>query len=254
LLPDERRQAILSILVVNGAATVRELAEHFAVSMLTIRRDLERLENEGLITKTHGGAIVLGTNAHAEVKLTEREKQFREEKKRIGLKAADLVTAGQTVILDEGSTCLEIAKYLRQKNGITIITNGILPAAELVGNPGITLIVVGGMCNHESAMCYGPDSEHSYAALHADLYFMGIDAFSAEHGIMDGNLLQVNMKQMKAAAATKVVGVANGAKFGRRAFAKVGPLTMLHALVTENPVSPQLRRCLQENGVECIEA
>ncbi|NMB11056.1 MAG: DeoR/GlpR transcriptional regulator [Firmicutes bacterium] len=254
MLPEERRQYILAILATNGAATVRDLAERFDVSLVTIRRDLERLEGDGLIIKAHGGAVSLGLNTHAELRLTEREQQYRNEKDRIGVKAASLVQPGDTVILDEGSTCLAIARYLRAKDNITIITNGIRVAAELLGGPGITLLVIGGLCNHESAMLYGADAERAYSRLRADTYFMGIDAFSAEHGIMDGNFLQVNLKQTKASASSQVIGVAHQAKFDRRAVARVGPLTMLHALITDGPVDQDLRQCLDTHNIRCIEA
>jgi DeoR family transcriptional regulator of aga operon len=254
VLPEERRQNILAILAKNGAATVRDLAERFDVSLVTIRRDLERLEGDGLIMKTHGGAVSLGVNTHAELRLSEREQQYRKEKDRIGMKAANLVQPGDTVILDEGSTCLAIARYLRAKENITVITNGIRVAAELLGNPGITLIVIGGICNHESAMLYGTDAEKAYGRLRADVYFMGIDAFSAEHGIMDGNYLQVNLKQVKATVSSQVVGVAHQAKFGRRAVARVGSLTMLHALITDGPVNENLQQCLDAHGIRYVEA
>lgn len=254
MLPEERRQNILAILGEKGAVTVRDLAERFDVSSVTIRRDLERLEGDGLIIKTHGGAVSLGINTHAELRLSEREQQYRNEKDRIGRKAASLVNPGDTVILDEGSTCLAIARYLRVKEDITVITNGIRVAAELLGNPGITLIVIGGICNHESAMLYGVDAEKAYSRVRADIYFMGIDAFSSEHGIMDGNFLQISLKQVKSGVSSKVIGVAHQAKFGRRALARIGSLSMLNILITEGPVDEALRDCLDTHGIRCMEA
>lgn len=230
------------------------LAERFAVSRITIRRDLARLEEQGLIVKTHGGAVAIGAKTHAEVRLSERERLFQKEKQRIGECAAALVQKGQTVILDEGSTCLAVARQLRGHSDITVITNGVRVAAELVGAAGVTLVVIGGVCNHESAMLYGPETERAYQALHADLYFMGIDAFSSEHGIMDGNYLQVSLKQAKAAVSRRVIGVAHQAKFGRLAFAHVGPLHMLQGLVTDGPVAKELELCLLEHDIECIKA
>ncbi|NMB10980.1 MAG: DeoR/GlpR transcriptional regulator [Firmicutes bacterium] len=254
MLPEERRQYILAILGKNGAATVRDLAERFGVSLVTIRRDLDRLEGDGLIIKTHGGAVSLGVNTHAELRLSEREQQYREEKDRIGMKAANLVQPGDTVILDEGSTCLAIARYLRLKEDITVVTNGIRVAAELLGSPRITLIVIGGVCNHESAMLYGTDAEKAYSRLRADIYFMGIDAFSSEHGIMDGNFLQISLKQVKSSVSSQVIGAAHKAKYGRRAVARIGALSMLNTLITDGPIDEALRDCLNTHGIRCIEA
>ena len=253
MLPYERRQAILSVIAEKGSATVRDLAEQFDVSVVTVRRDLQLLEEDGFIAKTHGGAVHLGRDTYAGLRLTEREMQFQEEKQRIGKRAAELVRPGDTVILDEGSTCLAIARHLRSMNDLTVITNGLRVAMEFLGT-NVNLIVIGGACNHESAMLYGPDTEKAYAGFRADIYFMGIDAFSLQDGIMDANFLQVNLKTAKAKAAQRVVGVAHGAKFGRRAISHVGPLTMLDALVTEAPVSEELRRALEVSGIECIVA
>lgn len=253
MLPYERRQAILSVIAEKGSATVRDLAEQFDVSVVTVRRDLQQLEEDGFIAKTHGGAVHLGRDTYAGLRLTEREMQYQEEKQRIGKRAAELVNPGDTVILDEGSTCLAIARHLRFMNDLTVITNGLRVAMELLGS-GVNLILIGGMCNHESAMLYGPDTEKAYGGFRADIYFMGIDAFSAQDGIMDTNFLQVNLKGVKARAAQRVVGVAHGAKFGRRAISQVGPITMLDALVTEAPVDEELRRCLELSGIECIVA
>lgn len=254
MLSYERRQAILQLLGANGSVSVRDLSDRFGVSAMTIRRDLDQLEKDGLITKTHGGAVVLEPNAQAGLRLTDREQVAAEAKQRIGERAAALVEPGDTVILDEGSTCLAVARCLKSMSGITVITNGVRVAAELLGAPGINLIVVGGLCNHESAMLYGPDTDRAYASLHADIYFMGMDAFSPEYGILDANYLQVSLKRAKAHAARRVVGVAHQAKFGRRAVAKVGPFTMLHALVTEGPVAEDLRQCLAAHNIDCIEA
>ena len=103
-------------------------------------------------------------------------------------------------------------------------------------------------------MLYGPDTEKAYSKLRADIYFMGIDAFSPEHGIMDGNFLQVSLKQIKADISNRVIGAANQAKFGRRAVARVGPLDMLDALITDGPVEQSLQECLREHNISCIEA
>lgn len=254
MLPAQRQKEILSLLAKEGAASVRLLAERFDVSQVTIRRDLQTLEKQGLIHKTHGGAVALEANTYTERQLQERETEASEEKDRIGRRAAQMVKAGDTVILDEGSTCLAVARHLRRTTGITVITNGIRVAAELLGCPGITLVVIGGVCHHDSAMLYGPETERAYQEAHAERYFMGIDAFSEQSGIMDGNLLQVSLKQAKAQASRRVIGVAHRAKFGRLALARVGPLNLLDSLVTDAPVDSDLRGALERAGVECIEA
>jgi len=253
LLAYERAQAILRILRDNKVVSVRELADEFDVSVVTIRRDLDRLEKQGLISKTHGGAVFLDRNINMGLQLSEREKMYREEKRRIAAAAAKLVKPGSSVILDEGSTCLEVARSLRTTPDITVITNGLRVGAELLGT-GVNLILVGGVLDHRSAMLYGPETEKFFKNVRADIYFMGIDAFSETDGIMDNSFLQVSLKNLKARAVERVIGVANGAKYGQRAMALIGPLTMLDALVTEAPVNADLRDCLVCHNIECIDA
>lgn len=255
MLAFERAQAILKILRDNKVASVRDLADAFDVSVVTIRRDLERLEKEGLVAKKHGGAVLLENNLEVGLQLSEREKMYREEKRRIGEAAARLVKHGDSIILDEGSTCLEIARALRSANAtdITVITNGLRVGAELLGT-GVNLILVGGVCDHRSAMLYGPETEKIYKNVRADIYFMGIDAFSERDGIMDASFLQVSLKNLKVKAVERVIGVANGAKYGKRAMSLIGPLTMLDALVTEGPVREELQSCLAKHNIDCIEA
>jgi len=254
VLPFERRQDIISFLAKRGSATVRELAERYGVSPMTVRRDLEQLERDGLIVKTHGGAVILDPHTHADAPLSKRELEQAEAKQRIAERAVSLLKPGDTVILDEGSTCVAIARQMKSVNDITVITNGVRVAAELMNATGVTLIVVGGVCHRDSAMLYGPETERAYSSLHADYYFMGMDAFSLEYGILDGNYLQVGLKRAKAKAANKVIGVAHQAKFRRRAVAHIGPLTMLDALITEGPVADDLKRTLAELGIELLEA
>ncbi|NLL48732.1 MAG: DeoR/GlpR transcriptional regulator [Firmicutes bacterium] len=253
MLAFERTQAILRILRDNKMASVRELAEEFGVSVVTIRRDLERLENDGLVLKKHGGAVLLDHNMETGLQLSEREQLYRREKKLIGEAAARLVKPGTSVILDEGSTCLEVARALRNATDITVITNGLRVGAELLGT-GVNLILVGGVTDHQSAMLYGPETERVYKSLRADIYFMGLDAFSEVDGIMDASVLQVSLKNVKVNAVQRVIGVANGAKYGKRAMSLIGPLSLLDALVTEGPVDAELRECLARHRIECIEA
>ena len=122
MLPEERRQYILAILAKDGAATVRDLAERFDVSLVTIRRDLDRLQKDRLIIKTHGGAVSLEVNTHAELRLSERERQYQKEKDRIGMKAASLVQPGSTVILDEPLYLLSHRTISESQEDITVIT------------------------------------------------------------------------------------------------------------------------------------
>ena len=249
----ERRQAIIAMLSKNGSASVRDLADRLGVSTVTIRRDLNALEEDGLIVKTHGGAVILGHDTEPALKLSERERMYIEEKRRIGKTAAKLVQPGTTLIMDEGSTCLEIARQIKDIPNVTVITNGIRVAAELLGT-NVNLVVIGGVCDQQNTVLYGPDTESAYKRIRADIYFMGIDAFSEKDGIMDGSYLQVTLKNLKANAVQRVIGVANGAKFGKRAMSLIGPITMLYALVTEEPISDELRICLNKHAIECIQA
>ena len=242
----------MHLLVKNGSVTVKELAENLDVVPITVRRDLEVLEQKNMLTRIHGGAVA---NPEPMVlrPLDVKETINHEAKLKIGARAAAMIEHGETIILDEGSTCIEIARALRNHRDVTVVTNGVKVAYELCAYANITTILIGGVCGQHNYVAYGHETISSFAKIRAHKYFMGIDAIQAGFGISDGDPHQVQLKQAKAASAAQVVGVADNSKTGKIGVVRVGGLDMLHALIMNQPISEGFRTALERDGVELIE-
>lgn len=254
MLAEERRKRIIELLTKKGVITVSELSETLGVVPITIRRDLESLEkSEGILIRTHGGAVLNG-EPFLHKSLNTKETLNQAAKAKIGQKAASLVNDGETIILDEGSTCLEVAKALQaSKNSITVVTNGIKVALELTPFPNITTVLVGGVCGHQNYVAYGHDTVESFNKIRVHKYFMGIDALVPGYGISDGDPHQVQLKLAKAASAQEVIGVADHSKVGKIALAHVGPLSIMNLLIMDSPVPEGFKQALNDEQIGLIE-
>ncbi|MGE5558066.1 MAG: DeoR/GlpR family DNA-binding transcription regulator [Bacillota bacterium] len=256
MLPEERRKKIIEILAQKGAATVNELSERLQVVPITIRRDLDCLEKQqgGLLIRTHGGAILSG-EPFLHKSLSSKESINHEAKQKIGHKAAELVNDGETLILDEGSTCIEVAKALISGGKVvTVVTNGIKVAMELAPCSNITTVLMGGLCGHQNYAAYGHDTVESFRKIRVHKYFMGIDALIAGYGISDGDPHQVQLKLAKAASSREVIGVADASKVGKVAVFRVGPLSLISCLIMDHPAPESIRRALEEEKIKLLEA
>src|SRR2546430_5821687 len=143
MIAQERRQRIFEDIETSGIASVRDLAQRFEISTITVMRDLQELEQEGLIRRVHGGAISV-RGASYEPPFIARESQFSTEKQRIAAKAVDLINEGDSLILDVGTTTLEIARALKGKRNLTVLVTNLRAALELASQPAIQVIVIGG--------------------------------------------------------------------------------------------------------------
>src|ERR1700730_14490623 len=189
MLSEERQREILEILNREGRVLVVDLAKHFDTSQVTIRKDLEILHMKGRIHRTHGGALSVRESALEDPTLREKEKLHRKEKLRIAEAAARMVTEGQVVILDSGTTTTAIARALRNFQNLTVITNAANIAAELSGSV-LEVILTGGSLRKNSFSLVGPLAEETLHKLHADVLFLGVDGFDVQYGISTPNLLQ----------------------------------------------------------------
>src|ERR1035437_535690 len=173
MIAEERRTQILQIARSDGRVKVNELVRRFNASAVTIRNDLNALHQRGLVLRSHGGAVLPDTILR-ESPVKERLKAHADEKRRIGAMAAKLINDGETIILDSGTTTLEIARQIKKKQGLQIITNGVNIAAELLDAPNIQLFIVGGTVRGESASISGRFTEEMFAQFSADKMFLKI--------------------------------------------------------------------------------
>lgn len=210
------------------------LSKALGVSPATVRRDLTELEKQGLIRRTHGGALPLSGTSF-EPSLGQKAAEQVEEKRRIGMAAASLVRDGETIILDAGTTTVEIARALSARRDLTVVTNSLAIAAELADREGVHVIVTGGDLRKHTMALVGPAAESFLRTITADRVFLGINGISPERGLTTPNLLEAATKRAMVQAASEVVVVADHTKLGRVTFAHVADLEQVDRLVCDEP-------------------
>lgn len=250
MLGSERRLKIMALLEEEKVVAVSDLSALFGVSEATIRRDLRKLEREGLLRRIYGGAIFLGEGGRRAPK--PELDPFLEAKRRIGRAAAELVKDGDTISLQAGSTTLQVAKSLRMKNELTVLTNDLDIAQELSRSPGITVNLSGGILRRGSRVLVGPLAEQTMSQFHVDKAILGVSAISLTEGLTNIDLLDAQIKRAMIKVADEVIVVADHSKLGKVHFAKVAPITAIHKLVTDEGISPEDVKAFEAQGVEVI--
>jgi DeoR family transcriptional regulator of aga operon len=177
------------------------------------------------------------------------------EKVRIGKAAAELVRAGETIILDSGSTTAEIARHLKKLKlpSLTVITNALNIAAELADHVGISLMMIGGLLRPISCSFVGPQAEAMMNDFHADRLFLAVDGFDLENGPSTPDVLEAQLNNVMIRSAKEVNVVADFSKLGRRSVSKIGPFDRIRRLITDKRAAPEFTEGLREKGIEVIE-
>jgi DeoR family transcriptional regulator, aga operon transcriptional repressor len=235
VLNEERRRLILEILNRDGRVLVGALAKHFHTSQVTIRKDLDLLQAQGRIHRTHGGALPARESALEDPTLREKEKLHRKEKLQIAAAAARMVREGQVVILDSGTTTTAIARALREFENLTIITNAVNIAAELSGS-ALEVILTGGTLRKNSFSLVGPIAEETLHRLNADILFLAVDGFDTHYGLSTPNLLEAKVNRAMMDVARVTVAVCDSSKFGRRSLSSIAPFSAVHHLITDRGI------------------
>lgn len=248
MLNEERRRAILEAVNSDGTVLVRDLAQRFGTSQITIRKDLEILHSQGRVHRTHGGALTVESGAILDPTLRDKEKLHRKEKARIAEAAARMVEEGQSILLDSGTTTSAIARALRGFSQLTVITNAVNIAAELAGTQ-IEVILTGGTVRKNSFSLVGPLAEDTLRQLSADMLFLGVDGFDIKLGLSTPNLLEARVNKVMMGIARRTVAVCDSSKFGRRAMSAIAPVSTIHHVITDKRVSKSDVRKLKQAGV-----
>lgn len=251
MLREERKRKISRFVVENKKATVTELSELFGVSESTIRRDLEELDEQGVIQRAHGGAVVV-ERAAPEPPIIQRMVENEEAKRSIGQAAAELVRDGETVFLGSGTTTLEVARNLMGRNNLTVITNALNIANLFAGKPNITVIVVGGLLRHSELSMIGHITEQVLKELRADKVIMGMRAISIEEGLTNDYLPETMTDRTIIQFAPEVILVADHSKFGKVSTALVAPITSINKIITDSGVPAEIIDEIKALGVEVI--
>jgi DeoR/GlpR family transcriptional regulator of sugar metabolism len=249
LLPAQRRQLILRTVRGSRGAGVVELAQRLDVSEMTVRRDLAHLAREGKLIRVHGGAV----SVREEPPFAETAVERLAEKERIGRAAAGLVRDGQTIMIDIGTTTLQLARQLRHRE-LTVITSSLAVLEELEPCDGIELIALGGLVRRNYRSLVGVLAEDMLRQLTADISFLGASGIRPDLSIMDTTMVEVPIKRGMIAAADRVVLLTDAAKFSMAGTVRVCGADELHALVTDAPGDDPAVRRLARAGVEVVHA
>jgi DeoR family transcriptional regulator, aga operon transcriptional repressor len=244
----ERMSAILEQVASVGRVDVADLASRLGVSGATVRRDLQALSRNQLIIRTHGGAVSqqAGAEVPAQVKAVLRQP----EKRRIARAAAALVDDGAVVGMTGGSTTLELARVLAARRGLTVVTNSLDVAGQLVGLAGIRLVMIGGTVR-PSRELVGPAAETMLANYHLDIAFIGVDGLSAE-GCTTFDEMEARTDGVFLHQAERRVVVTDSSKIGKATFARISPLTGISDLVTDRGAHPDSVEGIRQAGVAVV--
>jgi len=233
--------------------TVEELVERFGVSAVTIRGDLDSLAEIGAVVRSHGGAL-RRVDAPEDVPIAVKETLHHAEKVRIGHAAAQMIADGETIMLDSGTTTLEIARQIRyvKFRSLNVITNALNIAMELAALPHVRLIMIGGILRQRSYSLAGPPAELTVKGLHADRLYLGVDGIDPEIGVMTPDVLEAQLNAQMIHISREVVVVADSSKFQRRSLSIIAKLDAVHKVITDSGTPPETLEALQARGVEVI--
>jgi DeoR family galactitol utilization operon repressor len=241
----ERERTLLDLLVDDPGATVTRMSEATRVSAVTVRADLARLETLGLILRTRGGA---SPAFHPEI--LKRQKHRAEEKHRIARRAAALVTDGDTIMIEAGTTTALVARYLVGRRDVRIVTNSALVIPYARANPAIQLVVLGGTFRSETEAFVGPIALDGLESFHVRLAFVGTDGFTIEHGLSSYFPEAAAVLKRMVERADRTILVADSSKWGRTGFVTITPIGSIGTLITDTDLDEEGRRRLREAGVE----
>ena len=249
MLIEERRQHILSLIQKQGRVLVDELSDNLDLSKITIRKDLDYLESKGLLIRTHGGALPVQAGALSDPTIQEKEELQHEEKVKIAKAAAAMVSEGQCIILDSGTTTTEIARSLSSLRHLTVITNALNIAVDLARSD-FEIILIGGTLRRNSLSLVGPLAEDVLKEMHADIVFLGVDGFDTKVGLTTPNLLEARVNRAMVQAAEKVVAVCDSSKFNRKSLSLIVGASAIDHVITDSNLAPEEVKAIRDAGIE----
>lgn len=247
----ERRNMIRDLAHEKGEVAFAALAARFGVSAMTVRRDVDALEAEGLVRKVMGGAIATGKVA--EPSFESRAAVESAGKQHIGETVAALLCPKETVILDSGSTVLAVARAIRGRGlGLTVLTPSILVAVELADDPGTTVLLTGGTVRAGELSLIGDDAAATFDRYNCDTFVMGVSGVDTDRGYSDYRSDESAVKRAAIGAADRLVVVADHTKLDRAHLARIAPFEAADLLVTDADVGAEVVRVGREMGVHVV--
>jgi len=251
MLPNQRREKILELIREDGHAKVTDLSRIFKVTEVTIRQDLEKLENDDEIIREHGGAYLKNIDLNvSNFKLQNQDKL--QEKQMIARKAIEFIADGDTIILDSGSTTTEIARILLGYKNLTVITNALNIALILGAQPGINVVVTGGEFKAPTLSLTGQKAADFFQNLHVDKLFLATAGIALKSGLTYPGISDICVKRAMIDSANEIYLVADSSKIGKNAFASLGALSLINYLITDPGIKAENIKWLKEFDVQFI--
>jgi DeoR family fructose operon transcriptional repressor len=254
MLAEERRFQIREMLSSRRTVDASELKDLLGVTAATIRRDLATLEQEGVLIRSHGGAVSRTSSTNFQPSYEALGRSNREEKQAIAREASRLVLDGDTVFLEGSTTVFELARCLQQHNRLTVVTNSPLIVCQLQRSPHVTVISTGGDLQKDVFYLSGLWAQRAISEIRIDKAMLGVSAIDPGYGISTASQAEAQIKKMIMKAAKVRIALVDHSKFGNQGFAYVAPVTDLDVLITDPGTDAAHIDQLREMGLEVIVA
>ncbi len=251
MLASQRRQRILDLIKEDGNAKVSDLSRIFRISEVTIRQDLARLEDDGLIMREHGGAFLKSLPSQVQ-SFSFQHNENMDKKARIGRKASEFIDDGDTIILDSGTTTTEVAKCLVDHKNLTVVTNAVNIPLIIGGQPGITVLLTAGEFKAPTLSLTGQKAAEFFQNVHVDKLFLATAGITLRAGLTYPSLSDLPVKKAMIEAANTVYLVADSSKLGVQSLASLGALSLINYLITDDGITDQDRQEFARHGIEFI--
>ncbi len=245
----KRHQIILEKLAHDKHLEVLDLCEILDVSAVTIRKDLRLLEDKGLLFRTHGGASLENPYIN-EKAIVEKEKISVEEKNGIAECAALLIDENDSIMIASGTTVQALAKFIKPKNKLTVITSSLYVVMHLIHDKNIEILQLGGYVRHSSGSVIGSYAEHVLGNISCSKLFLGVDGLNLDYGLSTTNLEEAQLNRKMLASAQKIIVLADSSKLGKKSFAKICDFDEIHELITDKGLSQILKKKIEERGIK----
>ncbi|MBD7910744.1 MULTISPECIES: DeoR/GlpR family DNA-binding transcription regulator [Clostridium] len=251
MLPRERLEIIKQIVKRDKKLYVSKLSAKFDVTEETIRRDLEKLETEGLVTRTYGGAILNSQHTNEEIPFMKRSSTNLEFKEAIALKAVNLIEQGSTIVADSSSTVLETMRLLKDRTDITIITNSV-EALILLSDSSVNVLSTGGNLKHRSKSLQGSISKNTISNYNVDVALVSCKAIDMNKGILESNEAEAELKKVMIEQASTIILLVDSSKFDRTSFVKMFEYKDIDYIITDEEPSEEWKEFFELNNIEVI--
>jgi DeoR/GlpR family transcriptional regulator of sugar metabolism len=249
LFRQERLDRILALVQEQGRVSVTSLSDQFNVSAMTIRNDLASLEQQGLLLRTHGGAMIK-PDSSLEPAFVLRKELHATAKERIGMAAADIIQDGDSIVMDASTTALQVARHLKDRHELTVVTNGLFIAMELVDAQGVTVVMPGGTLRTASTSLVGNLGACILDRYHVQKGIFGARGFTMQEGLTDVNQYEVELKRLMIERSKEVIAVVDSSKWGQVAFATFASVDQINQVISDSSAPEEMVNALRDRGIQ----